>query len=185
MVVWIFFGTALLWDWNERIWFRSYLYGLSFHGGSAVKNLPAMQEPLEMWVWLLGWEDPLEESMATHSRIPAWRIPWTEELGELYSTVSKRLGCDWSDWVRMSTLSNLVVFPTLFNLILSFGVRSSWPEPQSAPGVVSADCIQLLHLQLQGTQSICVGWCPRVESSLGLLEEDVFYDQSVVLAKLC
>ena len=40
-----------------------------------------MQETQEMCVWSLGWEDPLEESMATHSSIPAWRIPWREEPG--------------------------------------------------------------------------------------------------------
>ena len=39
-----------------------------------VKNLPAMQE---VWVRVLNWEDPLEEGMATHTSIPAWRIPWT------------------------------------------------------------------------------------------------------------
>ena len=47
-----------------------------------VKNLPAMQET---WVQSLGWEDPLEESMATYSSIPAWRIPWTEQPGGLQS----------------------------------------------------------------------------------------------------
>ena len=41
-----------------------------------VKNLPAVWET---WVGCLGWEDPLEEGMATHSSILAWRIPWTEE----------------------------------------------------------------------------------------------------------
>ena len=41
-----------------------------------VKNLPSMQET---WVRSLGWEDPLEEGTATHSSIPSWRIPWTEE----------------------------------------------------------------------------------------------------------
>ena len=45
-----------------------------------VKNLPAMQES---WVWSLGQEDPLEEGMATHVSILAWRTPWTEELGGL------------------------------------------------------------------------------------------------------
>ena len=39
----------------------------------------------ETWVPSLGWEDPLEEGMATHSDILAWRIPWTEEPGRLYS----------------------------------------------------------------------------------------------------
>jgi len=38
-----------------------------------------------MWVQSLGWEDPLEEGMATHSSILAWRTPWTEEPGRLYS----------------------------------------------------------------------------------------------------
>ena len=45
-----------------------------------VKNLPAMQET---WVQSLGWEDLLEKGMTTHSRILAWRIPWTEEPGGL------------------------------------------------------------------------------------------------------
>ena len=44
------------------------------------KNLPAKQET---WVWSLGWEDPLEKRMATHSSILVWRIPWTEEPGGL------------------------------------------------------------------------------------------------------
>ena len=52
-----------------------------------VKNLPAMQKT---WVRPLGWEDPLEKGMATHSRILAWRIHWTEEPGELQSMESQR-----------------------------------------------------------------------------------------------
>ena len=44
-----------------------------------------MQEMQEMQVWFLGQEDPLEEEMATHSSILAWRIPWTEEPGGLQS----------------------------------------------------------------------------------------------------
>ena len=47
-----------------------------------VKNLPAMQETR---VQSLGWEDPLDEEMATHSSVLAWRIPGTEELGGLQS----------------------------------------------------------------------------------------------------
>ena len=50
-----------------------------------VKNLPAMQETQDMWIQSLGWEDPLEKKMATHSSILAWRIPWTEEPGGLQS----------------------------------------------------------------------------------------------------
>ena len=57
----------------------------------SVKNLPAMQE---IWVRFLGWEDPLEKGMATHSSILAWRIPWTEEPGRLQSTGVTRVGHD-------------------------------------------------------------------------------------------
>ena len=45
-----------------------------------VKNLPAMQET---WVRSLGWKEPLEKGMVTHSSVLAWRIPWTEEPGGL------------------------------------------------------------------------------------------------------
>ena len=62
-----------------------------FPGDAAVKNLLAVQEPREMWVRSLGWEDLLEEGMATHSCILAWRIPWTEEPGGLQSTGSQRV----------------------------------------------------------------------------------------------
>ena len=54
------------------------MYGLP--GGSAVKNLPAKQETR---IPFLGWEDVLEKGLATHSRILAWRISWTEEPGGL------------------------------------------------------------------------------------------------------
>ena len=53
---------------------------LGFSGGQMVKIPPAMWET---WVWSLGREDPLEEGMATHSSILAWRIPWREEPGGL------------------------------------------------------------------------------------------------------
>ena len=55
------------------------------------KRLPAMQET---WVRSLGWEDPLEKEMATHSSILGWRIPWTEEPGGLQSTGLQRVEHD-------------------------------------------------------------------------------------------
>ena len=54
----------------------------------SVNHLPAIQET---WVQFLGWEDPLEKEMATHSSILAWRIPWTEEPGGLQSMGRKSL----------------------------------------------------------------------------------------------
>ena len=59
-----------------------------------VKNLPVMQEPQEIQVRSLCWEDPLEEEMATHSSVLAKNIPWTEEPGRLQSMGSQRAGHD-------------------------------------------------------------------------------------------
>ena len=53
-----------------------------------------MQETQEMWIQSLGWEDPLEEEMATDSSILAWRIPWTEKPGGLQPMGSQRVGHD-------------------------------------------------------------------------------------------
>ena len=59
-----------------------------------VKNLPAVQETQESWVRFLGQKDPVEEEIAIHSRILAWKIPWTEEPGGLQSIGSQRVGHD-------------------------------------------------------------------------------------------
>ena len=59
-----------------------------------VKTLLPMQETQEIWIQSLGQEYPLEESMATHSGILAWRIPWTEETGGLQSMGLQRVGHD-------------------------------------------------------------------------------------------
>ena len=69
------------------------LLSLGFPGDSVVKNPPAMRET---WVQSLGWENPLEKEMATHSSILAWEIPWTEEPGELQSMGSRK------SWTQLS-----------------------------------------------------------------------------------
>ena len=56
-----------------------------------LKHLPGMRE---IWVPSLGWEDPLEKEMATHSSTLAWRIPWREEPGRLQSMGLQRVGYD-------------------------------------------------------------------------------------------
>ena len=56
-----------------------------------VKNSPAVWET---WVPSLGWEDSLEEEMATHSSILAWKVPWIEEPGGLQSMESQRVSYD-------------------------------------------------------------------------------------------
>ena len=61
---------------------------------SPVAWRPAMQKVQETQAQSLGWEDPLEEGLATHSNILAWRIPWTVEPGRLQSKGSQRVGHD-------------------------------------------------------------------------------------------
>ena len=65
-----------------------------FPDGSNVKNPPAVQETQ---VWSLGREDSLENGVANHFSILAWRIPWTEEPGELQSMGLQRVGHNWND----------------------------------------------------------------------------------------
>ena len=60
----------------------------------AIENLAANAGDVRDSVQSLGWEDPLEEGMATHSSIPAWIIPWTEEPGGPWSIESQRVGHD-------------------------------------------------------------------------------------------
>ena len=77
---------------------HTYNVFLGFPDGSVVKNkncLP-LQQTQETWVQCLGWEDSLEEEMATCSSILAWKIPWTEEPDELQSMGSRRVRHDWA-----------------------------------------------------------------------------------------
>ena len=68
---------------------------MGFPGGASGEGPTCqMQEMYEIWVRSLSREDPLEEGMATHSGILAWRIPWTEEPGGLQSMGSQRVGHD-------------------------------------------------------------------------------------------
>ena len=64
----------------------------------AVKNPSAIQETQAIHVRSLGQEDPLEEEMATHSSILAWKIPWTEDSGGLQPRGSQRVGHDWANF---------------------------------------------------------------------------------------
>ena len=85
------------WDGEIIIWIGSklnHIYPMrGFPGGSVVKNPPAKQE---IQIQSRGQEDPLEEEMATHSSILAWKIPWLEEPGGLLSMGLQRIGHDWA-----------------------------------------------------------------------------------------
>ena len=90
------------------MWFmhHSWMY-LGFQAAQWVKN-PAMQETQETQVLSQGWEDPLEEEMATHSSILAWRIPQTKENGGLQPIGSQRVGHEWSNLACTHTGSECI-----------------------------------------------------------------------------
>ena len=97
---------------------------------------------------------------------------------------------EWQNWTELNWyLNGLVVFPTFFNLSLNFASRSSWSKSGSAPSLVFADGIELLHLQLHiiynqsdfAIDHLVMSKC-RVVSVL--LKEGVCYDQCVLLAEL-
>ena len=72
----------------------------------------------ETWVRFLGWEDSLEEGMATHSSTPAWRIPWTEEPGGPQSMGSQRVGHDRA--TKQQTLIDLTQINESFGSLITF-----------------------------------------------------------------
>ena len=82
-----------------------------------VKNLPEMQAQ-ETQVPSLGWEDPLEKEMTTHSSIPAWKIPWTEEPGGLQWIELQRVRHTWAQHgngrsIHTHPRSGGALFPTM------------------------------------------------------------------------
>ena len=95
----------------------------------------------------LGWSWPLPPvqcheplSIVLQALCLSDLIPWIYLSLPLCNHKGFDLGHTWM----------LLVFPTFFNLSLNLAIRSSWSEPQSAPGLVFAHCIELLHLWLQG-----------------------------------
>ena len=92
-----------------------------------IKRLPAMQETQ---VWSLGWEDPLEKEMATHSSVLAWRIPWTEEPGGLQSMGSQRVRHDWATSLSFyaynyRSLGLVLIFYFIF-VLMALCIYFSW-----------------------------------------------------------
>ena len=97
----------------------------------------------------LDWEDLLEEGMATHSSILAWRIPWREEPGRLHSIGSQRVGHDWSDlshYILLITTSSLFPQPSI--LILFQIIIISLPDTK------------LLILFQLPTEAETIAWIP-------------------------
>ena len=91
-----------------------------------------------MWVQSLGWEDPLEEGMATHFSILAWRIPWTEEPGGLWSKWLQKVRRKWSNLAQHSPGQGLTPSQTqalLCSVVQGRGTRWEQVEKMDYPGI--------------------------------------------------
>ena len=115
-----------------------------------VKNLPAMQET---WARSLGWEDPLEEGMATHSSILAWRIPWTKELvgyipwGRKESDMTEQLTLSLPLCSQMDTLH--FRNHCIFYLLLKNGIHFLVKSPPANQTIDSGKTGILLSLKIR------------------------------------
>ena len=123
-----------------------------------VKNLPAMQETQ---VWSLGWEDPLQKGMATHSSILAWRIPWMEGPEGLSSMGSQGVGHNWATntntflvayWTPSDEggSSFCVISFCIFILFMEFSQQEYWSGLPFPPPVD--------HVLSELFTIICFGW---------------------------
>ena len=118
----------------------SLLYFMTSLVAQMVKHLSTMRE-----TWSLGWEDPLEKEMATHSRTITWKIPWVEEPGGLQSIGSQRVRHDWATSIQFNltlcfhksnSICTLFVFFWLITLCM-ISSRSICAAPSLVSSVVS------------------------------------------------
>ena len=113
-----------------------------------------------MWVPSLGQDYPLEKSMATHTIIVVWRIPWTDEPGRLQSIWSERVGHNWSDLACTHSIIKAMVFPVVI-WMWALDHKKYW-EPRNCCFWMVAlkktlesplDCKEIKPVNLKGNQS--------------------------------
>ena len=108
-----------------------------------VKNLPAMQQT---WVQSLGQEDPLEEGMATHYSILAWRIPWTEEPGGLQSHQGLQ-GCKESDTTERLSLTQVIILQSMCILDIKLYTLNTY---KFYANVISTELLKIIDRDFPG-----------------------------------
>ena len=113
----------------------SYLWGSLV--GEMVKKPPAMQETQ---VWSLGWEDPLEKGMVTHSNILAWRTPWAEEPGGLQSIRRQRVRHNWGTNTHKLFISWIQLLSCVWCLRPRELQHTRLPCPSPTPRACSSSC---------------------------------------------
>ena len=116
-----------------------------------------MQRKSEMLVWSLAPEEPLQEEMATHSNILAWKIPWTEEPCRLQSMVWQRMGHDWGP----ARLGSFCVVKKRGFVLVSFLVCLLWfLSGQEEASVCIYQCVYThTHTSVFHRMIGCYDWC--------------------------
>ena len=115
----------------------SNLFLSSLPSGSAVKNLSAVQETQEMWVWSLGQEDPLEEETATHSSILAWKNPMDRGA--------------W--WAAVQRVAKSLTWLVTERACSSWGKHCSWKTQCPSPSAYSSSCLFYRVWNVEHSQS--------------------------------
>ena len=173
-------------------------YSWAYLVAQMVKNLPRMQETQ---VRSLGWEDPLEKAMATHSSICAWRIPWTEDPGGLQS-----IGCKELDTNERPTHKPFLPVPR--GRLLTEALLLFWPPRWVEPGqelsgrtqegqslelikpseeVGAPPGVKLVSVPVKSTGSCCLATCARRSGFQGepVLKVDKVLDPPFFEDQLC
>ena len=133
-----------------------------------VKHLSAMRET---WVGSLGWEDPLEKEMATHSNTLAWKIQWMEEPGGLQSMGSQRVRQDWATSLSLLSEASISLLTRPHKDIsrkqLQFTHLGSWWWT-GRPGV----------LRFMGLQRVGHDWVTELNWSLVIMDSKMLANQT-------
>ena len=150
---------------------------MGFPGGTSSKEPTYQCRKPKRQVWSLGQEDPLEEGMATHSNILAWRIPWIKEPGGLQSIRSHRILHDWRDLAHMHAHTHThthscihMLFQNLFHCRLLQGIEYS-------PVLYSKS--MLLHNSWGWVPEAQKLHCPSVWLDVSIRLHDLFHSQGV------
>ena len=143
-------GFELIFETERASFFFHTILLLCLLVAQMVMRLPAMQETR---VWSLGWEDPLEKEMATHSSTLAWKIPRTKEPGRLQSMGSQRVRHDWATahtYIHTLYLRGLCCAQPLQSCLTLWDPMDHSPPGSSVHGILQARIQEWIAMPSRG-----------------------------------